>query len=194
MRGRDYFSVFKPLLNALNWTFRWLPQVLFAKSWWLVEWIPGLPGIGLRYIYLRRLARSCGDNVLLGPGVYIEGWDRLRLGSNVSIHRGCYIDAKGGVSIGDDVSIAHHSSLVSFEHQASDTSLPIKDNPLKLAPIIIQSDVWIGAGVRILAGSVIGPRAIVGAGAVVKGDLSQPGSYVGVPARPTRPSVPESSA
>ncbi len=50
-------------------------------------------------------------------------------------------------------------------------------------PIKIGSDVWLGAGVKILGGVTIGDGCIVGAGAVVTGDLPPYSIAVGMPAR-----------
>ena len=50
-------------------------------------------------------------------------------------------------------------------------------------PIAIGNDVWIGAGAKILKGANIGDGVIIGAQAVVRGDLEPYSIYVGVPAR-----------
>jgi acetyltransferase-like isoleucine patch superfamily enzyme len=107
----------------------------------------------------------------------------LRIGQFVSIHRWCYIDAVGDITIGNDVSIAHSSSILSFDHTWADASRPIRDNPIRLAPVNIANDVWIGCGVRILAGVSIGQRCIVAAGAVVVNDVPNGTVAGGVPAR-----------
>ena len=73
-------------------------------------------------MFAKRLCRSCGDNVQIGPGVVVQHWSRLSLGNNVNIHRFCYVDARGGIDIGDDVSIAHGCSLVAFDHSWDDRS------------------------------------------------------------------------
>lgn len=98
-------------------------------------------------------------------------------GFNLSIHEFSYLDAAGGIEIGDNVSIAHNCSLVSFEHTWTDLETLIKYNPTKLYPIKIGNDVWLGCGVRVLAGTVIEDRVIV-AGAVVKGTLESQVIYM----------------
>ncbi|MEK1831887.1 hypothetical protein AAAC51_32350 [Priestia megaterium] len=73
----------------------------------------------------------------------------------MSIHPMCYIDAAGGVSIGDDVSIAHSSTILSEEHIYLDLERNIKDQGCEFRETIIENNVWIGAGSRILGGSKV---------------------------------------
>ena len=183
MRGRDLFRSVEPVLNGGAKVLGVLPARVAVATWWLVDWIPGLVGMGIRYVWIKRLCRSCGSNVMIGRHVDIRNWSGLSLGSNVTIHGGCYLDAIGGIEVLSDVSIAHATSILSFEHSFDDTQIPIKDQPLKMAPVSIGPDVWIGAGVRILAGALIGRRSVVAAGAVVKRGEIAGGVYGGVPAK-----------
>jgi acetyltransferase-like isoleucine patch superfamily enzyme len=50
----------------------------------------------------------------------------------------------------------------------------------------IGSNVWLGAGVIITGGSVIGDNVVVAAGSVVHGSLESGHVYGGVPARPLK--------
>lgn len=54
---------------------------------------------------------------------------------------------------------------------------------MKLAPVEIENDVWIGCGVRIMAGVTIHKRSIVAAGAVVTKDIDSGSLVGGVPAK-----------
>jgi acetyltransferase-like isoleucine patch superfamily enzyme len=183
LRGRELFARAKPLLDVGTAVLRRLPRPVSQLVWTWSDFVPGYGGIGLRYMVLRRLAASCGDNVRVGPRVEIGHWDRLRVGNNVSIHPGCYLEAAGGITIGDDVSIAHHSSILSTNHTWSDDSRPIRDNPVTYAEVVVDSDVWIGCGVRVLAGVRLHERTVVAAGAVVHQDVPTRSLAGGVPAK-----------
>ncbi|HEY1558891.1 MAG TPA: hypothetical protein VGF94_28905 [Kofleriaceae bacterium] len=183
MSGRDQFRRARPVLLAISAVWRLFPRFLFRWSWWLVQSFPGKPGIGLRYLYAKRLALACADNVQIGPRCTIVCWDKLELGTNVNIHVGGYIDAQGGVRILDNVSIAHACSVLSFEHTWADASVPIKYNPIVMSPVEIGPDVWIGCGVRVLAGAKLKERTVVAAGAVVTAGDYAAGVYAGVPAK-----------
>lgn len=98
----------------------------------------------------------------------------------------CVLLGHGGIRIGNDVRIAAGSIIVSFEHGFEDPAQPIRKQPLKKAAVTIGDDVWIGAGVRILAGSDIARGCVIGAGSVLKGATVPFGIYVGAPARLVR--------
>jgi acetyltransferase-like isoleucine patch superfamily enzyme len=186
MRGRDLFRTVQPVLDAGAFVLRALSPRVAAATWWLVDWIPGFAGMGLRYMWVKRLSGHCGSNVMIGRHVDIRNWSGLELGNNITIHGQCYLDAIGGIEILDDVSIAHATSILSFEHGFDDPAVAIKDQALKMMPVSIGPDAWIGAGVRILAGARIGRRTVVAAGAVVKRGAVSQGIYGGVPARALR--------
>ena len=149
----------------------------------LFSFLPGKVGLFVRYLFLSSVVKSIGNNVYIGRWVVFKNTDALIIGNNVSIHDNCYIDSIGGIDIGDDVSIAHASSLVSFDHTWDEKVTPIKYNELKLNCITIERDVWIGCGVRILSGSRIGQRVVIAANSVVKGELYPNSLYVGSPVR-----------
>jgi acetyltransferase-like isoleucine patch superfamily enzyme len=94
-----------------------------------------------------------------------------------------YLDADGGLEIGSDVSIAHGTTIMTTEHDYEFSGGTMRDVPVKPAAVKIGNDVWIGAGVKILAGVNIGDHVVVGAGAVVTRDIPSDSIAVGVPAR-----------
>lgn len=182
MAGKDMFKLVKPLIRLVNAVFSVLPRFLFSATWPILEGMPWKLGIALRYLWIKRLAKACGDNVVFETGVRVTFWDEIELGSNVSVFETCYLDGKGGIRIGDNVSIAHQSSLISFDFDFADPSVPMKYSPMRKQPIVIGDDCMIFSGVRIFAGAQLAPRTVVGANAVVKAGQYEPGLYVGMPA------------
>lgn len=182
-RGREQFYRYQWLLRFITLIFRYFPKIILRILWSLLDFGSGRFSIGLRYAILNNLSAKFGDVISVGPCVSILHPENLTLGSNISIHKGCYIDAKGEIDIGDNVSIAHQTSLLSFEHTWEDSDTPIRDNPILRKKIVIENDVWIGCGVRILAGVHIGERSVVAAGAVVTRDLKGHAVYGGIPVR-----------
>lgn len=161
------FYRFRPFIILTAKGLGYLPKPMLRFLYQISEPFPWLFFVFVRYVTVYNLCRRVGDNVFIGNHVELRNIECMSIGSNVSINKGTYIDAIGGIEIGDDVSIAHGCSLVSFEHGWSDSAKPIRKNPLERKPISISNDVWIGAGVRILAGARINQRCIVAAGAVV---------------------------
>ena len=183
MTGRQLFELFRPLLIVLAFICRILPVSFRAFLWRVLDLFPGHLGNGLRWVLLKSLAGSCGDNVFVGTHVHIISWHNLHIGKNVSIHRGCYLDAEESIRIGDEVSIAHDCSFITFEHTWNDLSQPIKYNPTTKAPIHIASDVWLGCAVRVLSGVKVGQRSVIAAGSVVTKDVAAFTLVGGVPAK-----------
>ena len=136
-----------------------------------------------RYICLKSIAKSCGNNIKIGHSVYLTYMDNCELGSNISINEFCSIGCKGGVKIGDNVSIAHRSTILSTSHNIPKKTMLIKDSGVILRKTTIGSDVWIGAGVVITAGVTIGNGAVIGANSVVTKDIPNYSIYAGSPAK-----------
>lgn len=183
MAGRDNFERNKLVITFFVGLFALVPRIFRILIWDLSRSFSQLPFIGLRYVILKSLGMNIGDNVRIGTNVSILHWGNLSVGDNVSIHDNCYIDCFGGVSIGTDVSIAHATSILSSNHQWSDPNLPIKYNAVSLGGVIIEDDVWVGCGCRILAGVRIESRSVVAAGAVVNRDVARGCVVGGVPAK-----------
>lgn len=171
MTGRELFSKAKTLLYLFSAMVKILPPPIREYLFVLVRGMSGKIGIGIRYLLLRSLCETIGDNVSIRDGVHLIAIQNMRLGSNISVHPNCYIDASGGVTIGDNVSIATNTILISTTHTWEDKGTPIKYNPMQPTPIVIDDDVWIGCGVKIIGPCHIHKRTIVAAGAVVKGEV-----------------------
>lgn len=181
--GRDLFKKTKPLIKLFGLVFHLLPKFIVVFFWDATSKYSQIPFIALRYLMLKRMCLECGDNVRIGANVRILNWQNLKIGNNVSIHDYCYLDASGVISIGDNVSIAHASSILSFEHTWDNQAVPIKYNPTESSPVVINENVWIGCGVRILSGVEIKQRSIVAAGAVLTKSFEESAILAGVPAR-----------
>lgn len=114
-----------------------------------------------------------GQNITLG--------DDVRIGANVSVWAG---PARGRIVIGAQSMIAPNVMVTAANYRFDEGS-PVSKQAMDEADVIIGRDVWIGAGAIILPGINIGNFAIIGAGAVVTGDVPERGIAVGNPARIT---------
>ena len=127
---------------------------------------------------------SIGARTFIDRGVIIRPLGgRVEIGDDCSVNAYSILYGGGGLKIGKDVRIASHTVIVPSNHEFSDSEKPIKDQGLTLKGIVIEDDVWIGAGARILDGVRISSGTVIGAGAVVT-KTTEPNSVVaGVPAR-----------
>lgn len=111
---------------------------------------------------------------------------RMTIRSQTGIGDHCLFHAE--THIGHGVLVG---SFVAFlngdEHDISQVGRPISESPKpRRHTIIVDDDVWIGHGVILLAPTHIGRGAIVGAGSVVRGDVTPYSVVAGVPARTIR--------
>ncbi len=131
-----------------------------------------------------------GGTISIGARTFVDRGVILRpLGGSIEIGCDCTVNAysvlygDGGLKIGDGVRIAAHTVIVPSNHIFSDPKIPIKDQGLSLMGIVIEDDVWIGAGVKILDGVIVRKGTVVGAGAVVTKSTEAYSVVIGVPAR-----------
>ena len=96
------------------------------------------------------MAKKIRNKVDIGKCVILKNVNKIV--NNVSIDDFLYIGGAGGLTIGNDVSIAYNCSNLTTNHQWSDLDKPIKYNKENYKSILINNDVWVGCGVRILAG------------------------------------------
>ena len=76
--------------------------------------------------------------------------------------------------------------LIAENHVADDPERPIKVQGVSRESILIEDDVWLGAGVIVVAGVTIGRGSAVAAGCVVTHDVPPFALVAGVPARVVR--------
>lgn len=181
--GRMVFGFAWPLFVLLVRLYRFFPRFLKLYAYDISSLFSGYIAVLFRYFYFCAESNCAVKNLYIGKSVILKNISNVSVGENVSIHDMCYIDGVGGILIGDNVSIAHGSSLISFNHAWNDYSVPIKYNEIILKPIKICDDVWIGCGVRIMPGVTIGSRSVVAAGAVVVNDVPANCIVAGIPAR-----------
>jgi acetyltransferase-like isoleucine patch superfamily enzyme len=105
--------------------------------------------------------------------------ERLVIGDDVDIGEFTVLRASGGLTIGSRVLIAAHAVLTTRGHPEN---IP-RFGRVTDAAIVVEDDVWIGAGAVILPGVTVGRGAIVGAGAVVTASVEPFTVVGGVPAR-----------
>lgn len=108
---------------------------------------------------------------------------KILIGSYCSVNPFTIIYGHGGVTIGNHVRIAAHSVIVASSHKFDRLDIPISQQGTEQIGIVIEDDVWIGTGARILDGVTIGRGAVIAAGAVVTSDVPEFTIMAGVPAR-----------
>jgi acetyltransferase-like isoleucine patch superfamily enzyme len=129
---------------------------------------------------LAQCRRTAAGHVRLRMPVVIYEPGRLELGHTIDIGEFTHIRANGGVRIGDRVLIAARVTITSRTHPVPLPRAHVNED----SAIVIEDDVWLGAGAIVLPGVTIGRGAIVAAGAVVTKSVEPFTVVAGVPARP----------
>jgi len=187
-------------LASLRWVIRhraWTPWYLvrFAR---LARFRLANPHVILRgMVFLGRRvelhARPGYGRLEIGRWVHIGDGNSvrchegsLRIGDKVVLGKentvNCYLD----VEIGAATLIADWVYVADFDHVTADIHRPIKDQGIVKSPVRIGPDCWVGVKATILRGTRIGRGAVVGAHAVVRGDVPDYAVAVGAPARVVR--------
>lgn len=152
------------------------------------------PGIHLgRKVEIGRgveLRITSGGSIVIENGVSIEKdvliyaeRGTIVIGRNGFIGRGSQIVALERISIGADALIAASVIIRDADHRFEDSKAPVREQGHDVRPIHIGSDVWLGAHVVVTAGSTVGDGCVVGANAVVRGELPPGSVAAGIPAR-----------
>lgn len=127
---------------------------------------------------------SRGSATAIDKGGFIEIRGILLLSNNVYVGRNSHIVCFDRISIGSNVRIGENVSIHDENHIFEPLPLSLEDRKkYTVSPVEIGDRVWVGAGVIVLPGSIIGHDTVVAAGSVVRGKLEPESLYAGVPAK-----------
>ena len=122
-----------------------------------------------------------GDACFIGPFVEIQ--KDVIIGKNCRIQSHAFICEK--VTIGNDCFISHGAMFI---NDVFDIGGPARGNKDLWKSTIIGNNVSIGTNATILPVSICN-HVVIGAGAVVTKNITEPGFYAGNPARKLRPII-----
>jgi acetyltransferase-like isoleucine patch superfamily enzyme len=188
----------KILLSLFSEIIIWIELIIML--------MPGRLGAVLRRLILRFRIDSLGDSASIGLGFYLKNGKNVIIGEQFSCDRNTFMSADGGliiignhvslnigvilnadiggqISIGNNVLIGPYVVMRTADHNYSSREQLIRSQGHRITNIMIEDDVWIGAGAIILGGSVIRKGSIIGAGSVVKGEVMSYTVAVGSPAK-----------
>lgn len=118
-----------------------------------------------------------GDRCFIAAGTMVVAAERVEIGNDVLIGESCYISDNDGHSL---------------EMETRRHDIPNRINGFKswdgigIAPVVVESNVWIAPRCIILKGVTIGRGAVIGAGSVVTKDVPAMCLAAGNPARVIR--------
>jgi acetyltransferase-like isoleucine patch superfamily enzyme len=168
-----------------------------ARGWWSKLWYPAR---GIRFTAGRNL-RVAGRLVIRGPGrvifgdnVRVEGlvtpWTYtpeavIRIGSD-SYLNGTRFGCHRQITVGPRAILAD-ARLLDTDFHSAHANRHDPSAPVRVAPIVLEENVWVAAAAGILPGTTIGRNSVVGFGAVCAGSYPADVIITGNPARVVRP-------
>lgn len=101
------------------------------------------------------------------------GVGNVVIGAHSVVNSGCVFYSGNGISIGDSVAIAANCVFALVNHEYGDRHRLIRDQgfmPSK-GGILVEDDVWIGAGAVLLDGAILRHGCVIGAMSLVRGEI-----------------------
>ncbi|EJP62816.1 Nodulation protein L [Beauveria bassiana] len=134
----------------------------------------------------RSNAGRVGRHVAVESPFHCDYGYNISIGSHVYIGKGCTMNDAGKIQIGDNCIIGPNVSMYTVELSTDPKHRQGGHGAQLSKAIMIDSDCWIGGGVIIMPGKVIGKGSTIGAGSVVTKDVPPFTVVAGNPARVLR--------
>lgn len=134
---------------------------------------------------LTELFGAFGEGSELRPPIYCNYGSHISIGARTFANFGVFFLDVGPITIGDDCLLGSYSQFLAAGHTLEPQ--PRRDKWGYGRPIVVEDNVWLGAGAIVGPGVTIGENTVVGAGSVVMKSLPPNVIAAGVPARVIRP-------
>lgn len=134
-----------------------------------------------RMARLASLFAQCGAGVHIEPPFFCDYGSFISLGDRVYMNSGCILLDCNRITIGPDCMFGPRVQILTATHPIDPD---LRRSGIESAlPVVIGSNVWIGAGALVLPGVTIGNDVVIGAGTVVTKDVPSRVVVVGNPGR-----------
>jgi acetyltransferase-like isoleucine patch superfamily enzyme len=167
------------MIYKFYWGIVTLCYALFFKKFSFPSHI-GVPifTLGLNRVTVKKRVRIL-------PGVRIETHKdgTITFEEEVSIGQNFHITSAGNLVIGKNTTISGNVFVTNIDHEYSEIGKHILDQPMLVKETYIGANCFLGFGVAIQAGTILGDHCVVGASSVVRGTFPDYSVIVGIPAR-----------
>lgn len=127
------------------------------------------------------LLSHVGDGAVVMPRFQCSYGYNISLGSGSFVNSNAFFMDDAPVSVDPDARLGPGVQLMTALHPMEDDARR-RQGWERAAPISIESNAWLGAGVIVCPGVTVGRDSVVGAGSVVKRDVSSGVFVAGNPA------------
>lgn len=183
------------------------PRKTYVRVFCRLTKIKDVLFIKVRTTYFKLLGANIGQNVILGnieitvpekveigSGCFLENNVRLRPGgpwmqSSITVGDNTFIGYATQINVGSSFTLGSHCMVApgcifsDAHHRNERLDIPMRSQDCEYSSIIVEDDVWLGAGVIVLRGVRIGHGAIIAAGSVVNKNIPPFEVWAGAPAK-----------
>jgi acetyltransferase-like isoleucine patch superfamily enzyme len=145
------------------------------------------------YLHACEQGIEIGENTIIMHGAVLHVYNfrdlphaGIWIGKDSLVGEYTVIRGQGGVIIGDRVYTSPFTQIIAVNHVFDDPNKPFVDQGITAQGIVIEDDVWLGAGAVVTDGVRVGRGSVIAAGAVVTKDVPPHTVMAGVPARPIK--------
>jgi acetyltransferase-like isoleucine patch superfamily enzyme len=135
-----------------------------------------------------------GTKIIIGPGVVIDSFVKIKPAGGAAdliieqdsvVNSGCVFYTGNGIHIGKSVAIAANCVFAPTNHEFRDRSRPIRAQGFRSSKggIVVEDDVWIGAGCVLLDGAILRRGCVIGAMSLVREEVPAYSVNAGNPLR-----------
>lgn len=132
---------------------------------------------------------SCQGSMALGRSLFIRSdqfrvqlstgpGGTLHIGDRVFINQGVNIYAARSIVVGNHVLLADLAAVYDTDFHAISPG-----RPMRVSPVVIEDNVWVGRAAIILPGVTVGRHSVIAAGALVTRSVAPRSVVAGNPAR-----------
>jgi acetyltransferase-like isoleucine patch superfamily enzyme len=130
---------------------------------------------------------AIGEGVFIGRNTILSCKNGdIVIDDHANIGFNCEIFSASRVRVGKSILMAAYTYLVGGDHLYDRVDIPVLEQGRTARGIDVDDNVWLGTHVVVTDGSRIGRDAIVGAGAVVVGEIPAFAIATGIPAKVVR--------
>lgn len=130
---------------------------------------------------------SIADGVFIGRNTILSCKNGdIVIDEQANLGFNCEIFSASRVRVGKRILMAAYTYLVGGDHLYDRTDIPVLDQGRTARGIDVDDHVWLGTHVVVTDGARIGRDAIIGAGAVVVGEIPEFAIATGIPAKVVR--------
>lgn len=136
-------------------------RIAWSLGCWLIRLSPR-PCFAWRRVILRLFGARIGAHVNVYPSAHLYMPWNVEIGDWSALGEDVLVYSLGKVRIGASVTLSYRSHVCAGTHDLNDPKLPLLKPPVSIEDgVWVGTEAFIGPGVTVMQGAVVGARAVV---------------------------------